>query len=452
MVAEPKPEPFITIELFDLVRSLEGVIHKPSSIHDELKEMKHWLKVELNDRDDWKKPFYYMDGEKGDQWFRLSSYQRDLYEVLDQEPLSKGGVYAGDRIFAIDIDDVIDPVTLVLKEPKILDLINYLKAPVYLSSSGKGIHILGKFQEGVVVDAPSFNLSYRETEGKTGQFLGGNYPNFVAFTGVVVPPYDFPGFPAVNQEEWEWIREFLWSEETRQQYREPSEPETLANPVPEPQTRALRESEPNNEPFGIKWKPNYRTHVKNMMYGVDEPTGNVDTSISGWVFNWIKTYIRGAEEPTCGGAVELSIRAEGYRLKKQRPGIKQRTNKPEKWHQGNATNAWLELADSGELVVLGKGEKIGKTSAEDQLLQAVKHAQSVKMKPSTEKIFLQIVASASGRDRYKLTNRKIAEVTGLNARTVKRAKAELAQHDCLKIEGRKYILRLDNQCSPTISE
>ena len=401
MVAEPKPEPFITEELAELAKGLEGVIHEPRSLPQELREMPVWLKVTLNERGQWKKPCVEFRGKLSSYNWKLSSYHLALDVVLKQQPAGKAGFHASGSLCVIDLDEVIDPVTRQLKEPKVHDLFEYLKASVYVSSSGKGLHIIFRLQEGVEIDPPSTKLSYRDTEGKSGEFLGGKFTSFVAFTGVAVPQYDYPWLVEISQEEWNYIREFLWSVETVP-LTEPSEPITLPTPVSTPQARAPREPEAKESPFGIKWKSNYRTYANNLMYGVDEPAGNVDDSISGWVFNWIKTYIRGAEEPTWGGAVDLSIRAEGYRLKKQRPGIKQRTNKPEKWHQGNATNAWLELADSGELVVLGKGEKIGKTSAEDQLLQAVKHAQSVKMKPSTEKIFLQIVASASGRDRYKM--------------------------------------------------
>ena len=67
--------------------------------------------------------------------------------------------------------------------------------------------------------------------------------------------------------------------------------------------------------------------------------------------------------------------------------------------------------------------------------------QSEKMKPSTQKVFLQIVAAAKGRDRYRLTNQEIAEAVNLDRTTVISAKKELANNDFLEIKGNVYKIR-----------
>ena len=68
MVAEPKPEPFITEELAELANGLEGVIHEPRSLPQELRELPHWLKVKKNKRGQWKQPYWYKGNEKQDKW------------------------------------------------------------------------------------------------------------------------------------------------------------------------------------------------------------------------------------------------------------------------------------------------------------------------------------------------------------------------------------------------
>ena len=93
------------------------------------------------------------------------------------------------------------------------------------------------------------------------------------------------------------------------------------------------------------------------------------------------------------------------------------------------------------MVYRRKGDKEGETPAEDQQLQALKYAQSEKMKPSTQKVFLQIVAAAKGRDRYRLTNQEIADAVGLDRSTIIHHKNKLANNDFLEIKGNVYTIR-----------
>ena len=322
-----------------------------------------------------------------------------------------------------------------LKEPKLRELINTLKASVYLSSSGTGLHIPFRLQQGVEIDPPCKNLSYRDTEGKSGQFLGGKFKSFVAFTGVAVPQYDYPWLVEISQEEWNYIREFLWSVETIDRHSELSEPIPLPTPVLEPPTRALREPEANNPPFDIAWKPNYIQHVRNMLRGFNDRLEGSDETPSGLVYDWVLVYWKGAKKPTWDGAVTLSIRAEGYARKRQ---LGTSSKKPKKWHEGNVISALKQLANKGELVYRRKGDKEGQTPEEDQQLQALKYIQSEKMKPSTQKVFLQIVAAAKGRDHYRLTNGEIADAVGLDRSTIIHHKNKLANNDFLEIKGNVY--------------
>ena len=437
MVAEPQIEPFITKELYELVIGLEGEIHKPSSLPQDLKDMKHWLKVEQNEGGYWKKPFYYRDGERKVLNWNLRSMeaQFDLYTVLDQEPLNKAGFHARDSICVIDLDGVIDPVTLELIEPTIRDLISDMRFTVYLSSSGEGLHIPFKLPEELLFpEVPSKNLNYRETEGKSGQFLGGAYASFVAFTGVTVPPYDLPTLPEINRSEWEYIREFLWSAETVT-HTEPSEPIPLATQASTPQARAPRESEAKESPFGIKWKPNYRSHVESVFNGFDDPGEGSDTSTSGRCNQWLSLYIRGAEHWTYDQAVQLSKQVEGFYLSKQ---TNPRNKKRPDWHEANVIKLIRKFTESSSLIYLSNHDREGKKPVDEQQLQALRYAQGTDMNPATQAIFLMIVSKASGRDRFKLSDSNLAEAVGVHRTTVIRAKKELANFSFLKINGNIY--------------
>ncbi len=439
MVAEPKPEPFITRELFDLVRSLEGSIHKPSSLPQDLKDMKRWLKVEQNDNGKWKKPFWYEGDKKQVTWSQLETSQRDLYTVLDQEPLNKAGFWAKKQLCVIDIDDVIDPITLSLKEPKIIDLITDMRLTVYLSSSGRGLHIPFRLPEELLFpDVPSKNLNYRETEGGTGQFLGGAYASFVAFTGVAVPPYHLPTLPEINRLEWQYIREFLWSKGAGEELTEPLEPIRLVQPVDTPQARAPRESEAKDSPFGIEWKPNYLPKVKSMLAGFDDSMKSYEQDISSQCVHWVSIYIRGATHWTYDRAVLLSMQVEGKCLAKNPT----RKKKSRKWHEEKVISRIQKFSDANLLVYRNKHDREGKMPFDELQRQASNYALATKMKATTQKVFLTIVALSQGRSKFKIFDSIVADNSDVHRTTVVRVKKELKLNNSnfLKIEGNIYTV------------
>ena len=442
MVAEPKPEPFITEELAELTEGLEGVIYEPRSLPQELREMPVWMKVALNDRGQWKKPCVEFRGKLSSRNWQLSSYHLALDEVLKQQPAGKAGFYARDRLCVIDLDDVIDPVTRQLKEPKILVLQNTLKASVYLSSSGIGVHIPFRLQKGVKIDPPGKNLSFRDTEGKSGQFLGGKFKSFVAFTGVAVPRYDYGWLIEITQDEWNYIREFLWSVETIDHHTEPLEPTPLALPVSTPQERSPREPEPNETPFGIKWKSNFRQAAINKLAGWSDRPNDGDESPSGEVFSWLMFYWKAVEEPDWDEAFDLSVRAEGFYLSKQIPGNRE-TAKGRDWHEYNVNKSLRFRTDKSSderMVFRAKGEKYGKTQQEDRMLEAVNYVQAKKMEKRDCVFFLEVIGQSEGRNSFRLPDGVIVERTSLSESSVTRAKNSFRDNygDVLKIDGNQY--------------
>lgn len=442
MVAQPQTEPFITEELAELAKGLEGVIHEPRSLPQELREMPVWLKVTLNERGHWKKPCVEFRGKLSSYNWEISSHHLALDKVLKQQPEGKAGFHARDRLCVIDLDDVIDQITRQLKEPKILELLNSLKASVYLSSSGTGLHIPFRLQEGVEIDPPSMTLSFRDTEGKSGEFFGGKYRSFVAFTGVVLPRYDHLCLVEITQAEWNHIREFLWSVETVTS-AEPSGPIPPATPVSAPQERAPRESEPKESPFGIEWKPKYLQTAISMFKGfIDRPNGN-DDSISGYVFWWLMFYWKAAEKIDWDEAFDLSVRAEGFYLNKQ-PSESRREPKPLKWHEYNVNSSLRKMTNKNSmerLVFREKGEKYGKTNHEDRVLDALKYAQSKKMR-GNQPVFIEIITQSLGRTRFRITDGELAKLTSLSVSSITRAK-KYFRKECrnfLKIEGNTYTI------------
>ena len=437
MVAEPQTEPFITEELAELAKGLEGVIHEPRSLPQELREMPVWLKVTPNERDQWKQPCVEFRGRLVPWNWQISSYHLALDKVLKQQPEGKAGFYAKGNLCVIDLDEVIDPVTHQLIEPKILELLNTLKASVYLSSSGTGLHIPFRLQQGVEIDPPGKNLSYRDrdTEGGTGQFLGSKFPSFVAFTGVAVPSYDYGWLVEITQAEWNDIREFLWSVETIDRHSEPLEPIPLATPVSTPQARAPREPEPKESPFGIRWKPKYQAHVKAVLAGFDDPREGSDTSISGRCFQWIGLYMRGSEHPTLDGAEKFSKQVEGfYRSKQSNP----REKKVGSWHKTNVWKVTNDLLEDKRLGYLDPGERKSKMPFDELKLQTFNYAQGADMKPTSRTVLLTVVSLSEGRDRFKLRDAHIAKAARVHRDTVIQAKKELTNGSFLEIKGNYY--------------
>lgn len=446
MVAAPQLRQFVSKELVAIATNLQGTIHKPERLPVALRNLKHWLKVEQNNKGAWKKPFQIWNGKPNPYNWKVSSGQRSLGEVLEQVPKGKAGFHARGNLAVIDFDDVIDPYSYELTEPIVQNVIDHLGTPVYLSSSGRGLHIPLLLDDGFeITDAPSKKLSYRIRECKSGEFLGGNYDSFVAFTGVVLPPYSDSHIAIVNHENWNWLREVLWSKEPSTPLED--RPVLVASSLP----RYTDKPKTPDEPFGIKWKPNYRAHVKNL-WDWREPQGMRDKSQSGWSWQWLLAYFRGAESATWDGAVELSIRVEGYFDKKAPARLKyQRVKHLHKWHEANADNALRKLFDNGDLVLLTRGEKLGKTPAEDQILQANQHLRSCKMKPAAKIVFLEIISCAGGRERVLITNRELAERARVGVATVKRAKNEFSKHECLEItRNNLYHLKLDRPCNPEL--
>jgi hypothetical protein len=357
------------------------------------------------------------------------------------------GLVVPENWVVADFDHCRDSVTGVI-HPTVQRIIERLKTVVLVSSSGTGLHVFLKYtpdhplpDESKFTNPDLYLDSFKDK--KQGELKK-------AGTFVAINWHPLPGYNALEREAQEfpdWLEAELFIHEGTSLPAEPSESVTPPTHVSTPQTRAPREPEVNNAPFSIDWKPNFRAHVKNLI-NWRKPQGMRDSSHSGWSWYWLLAYIRGSESPTWDGAFELSTRFERF-FDKYAPGVtrNERTRHTQRWHHNNVRNAVKTQFNSGNLVYLGKGEKLGVTPADDKFLQAYEHARSSEMKPSTEMIFLRIVAMAGGRDRVRITTGELALATGLNRSTVIRVKTELTQHRCLEIVGGNlYALQLTRPC------
>ena len=209
---------FLTEELVSIVNNLQGVIHNPQLLPPELQELPHWLKVKEVTGKGWKQPYFYdetygyyakdcdCDKRELHQW-NSPQNQDTMQKVLSSAPWGKGGFHARDELHVIDFDGVIKDRVLI--EPTVLRVIEYLETPVYLSSSGTGLH-LPLISKNPNLEVPSKPLRFRETTGKSGEWLGANFPSFVAFTGVQLPQFSQSHIAELTDEKLEWLRKTLW--------------------------------------------------------------------------------------------------------------------------------------------------------------------------------------------------------------------------------------------------
>jgi hypothetical protein len=93
------------------------------------------------------------------------------------------------------------------------------------------------------------------------------------------------------------------------------------------------------------------------------------------------------------------------------------------------------------LVFREKGEKYGKTNHEDRVLDALKYAQSKKMR-GNQPVFIEIITQSLGRTRFRITDGELAKLTSLSVSSITRAK-KYFRKECrnfLKIEGNTYTI------------
>lgn len=327
----------------------------------------------------------------------------------------------------VDFDHCRDPVTGYI-HPIVQRIIERLKTVVLVSSSGTGLHVILKFApEQPLPDETRFtnpdlylDIFEKEKQGelkKPGTFVAINWHPLPGYNALEMSVQEFP----------EWLEAELFIREETVPLTEPSEPTALPTPLPAAQERAPTRQEIKESPFGIRWKPSYRQAAINKLANWTTRPGDNDETISGDVFSWLMFYWKAAEEPDWDEALDLSVRAEGFYLKKQPPGSK-RKPKPRKWHEYNV-NKSLRLNTNKSLeermVFKAKGEKYAKTAQEERILQALRYVQAKKMHPRDFVFVMEVVCQSGGRSHFKLTDGVIAERTGMNESSVTRAKKSL---------------------------
>ena len=435
MVAETKPESYEFIKLGSTYRVLPEALRK-------LKTLCFWNIPEGKKE---KQPAYW----NGKKWvFTGWNKSKNLEWIGDALRLSRElkvniGLVVPDYWVVLDFDQCRDSTTGDI-HPPVLKIIESLDTVVLISSSGTGLHVFLRYASdqqlplGTKFTNPDLTLDIF-TEPKRGEL---KKPG----TFVAINWHPLPGYNALDKS----VKQFpdlleteLFISAKAAPHTEPLEPIPVARQVLKPQTRAPREPEPKEPPFGIKWKPKHLQTAISMFNGfLDRPYG-IDDSISGDVFWWLMFYWKAAEDPDWDEAFDLSVRAEGFYLNKQ-PSESRREPKPLKWHEYNVNNSLRKMTNKNSkerLVFREKGEKYGKTNHEDRVLDALKYAQSKKMR-GNQPVFMQIITQSLGRTRFRITDGELAELTNLSASSITRAK-KYFRKDCrnfLKIEGNIYTV------------
>jgi hypothetical protein len=427
VVAQPKPASYEFVPLGNTYRVLPEALR-------ELKTLCFWnIPGQKNE----KRPGHW----NGSKWVLTKWEQaKNLEWIGDAMRLSRDlsvniGLVVPEFWVVVDFDQCRDPDTGYI-HPAVQRIIERLNTVVLVSSSKTGLHVFLKHtHDQPLPDETRFTNPdlYLDifTEPKRGEL---KKPG----TFVAINWHPLPGYNALDksvQQFPEWLDPELFIRGETAPHTEPSEPIPAANAVLKPQTRAPREPESKESPFGIKWKPNYRNHVESVFNGFDDPGEGSDTSTSGRCNQWISLYIRGAEHWTYDQAVQLSKQVEGFYLSKQ---TNPRNKKRPDWHEANVIKLIRKFTESSSLIYLSKHDREGKKPVDEQLLQATRYAQGTDMNPATQAIFLMVVSKASGRDRFKLSDSNLANAVGVHRTTVIRAKKELANFSFLKINGNIY--------------
>lgn len=435
MVAEPKPESYEFITLGNTYRVLPEALR-------ELKTLCFWNIPEAK-KD--KQPAYW----NGKKWVFQGWNKGENHEWIgDARRLALElkvniGLVVPEYWVVLDFDQCRDITTGDI-HPPVLRIIQSLDTVVLISSSGTGLHVFLRYtpdqqlpQETKFTN-PDLNLGIF-TEPKRGEL---KKPG----TFVAINWHPLPGYNALDktvQQFPKWLEAELFIREEAAPHTEPLEPIPLVTAVSTLQTRAPRESEPKESPFGIEWKPKYLQTAISMFKGfIDRPNGN-DDSISGYVFWWLMFYWKAAEKIDWDEAFDLSVRAEGFYLNKQ-PSESRREPKPLKWHEYNVNSSLRKMTNKNSmerLVFREKGEKYGKTNHEDRVLDALKYAQSKKMR-GNQPVFIEIITQSLGRTRFRITDGELAKLTSLSVSSITRAK-KYFRKECrnfLKIEGNTYTI------------
>lgn len=434
MVAEVGSESYEFLRLGDTYRVLPGSLH-------ELKNFAFWSIPEAEKE---KQPGHW----NGSKW-SFNEWQKDknLEWMGDAVRLSRDlkvnvGLVVPEYWVVIDFDQCREPISGDI-HPKVKSIIERLRTVVLVSSSGTGLHAFLKYTTDQPLpdeskfSNPDLSLDIFEVKKKgelkkPGTFVAISWHPLLGYSALDQTVQQFP----------EWLESELFTHKEAVPLTRSPKPIPLTTSVSEPRACTTPESEPEEPPFGIKWKSNFRQTAINKLAGWNDRPDDSDETISGEVFSWLMFYWMAVEDPDWDEAFDLSVRAEGFYLNKRLPGSK-RNRKSPKWHEYNVNKSLkfrTNKSSDERMVFKAKGEKYGKTPQEQRILNAVKYARAEKMRPTDYVFFLDVLSESSGRSDFRLTDGVIVERTGLSESSVTRAKNSFRckYEAVLEIERNKY--------------
>ena len=368
--------------------------------------------------------------------------QVSLYEAVDRHRLA--GLYARDHIHVIDFDGVIDPDTGVLTEPLVNEVLQKLNTYSSYSRSGTGLHVFLRSNSSRL-PIPSRNLSFRENAGKTGQWMGGDKPGYIAVTGVPVPAYAKRPVVEMTDEQWEWLCVKLWKR-TPSSNSSPSKVSSR-NPAHAP-TTASRAQEPRSELFGVKWESKSLNYIRRVcgwnwktIKGMTQ--GNVkDHSL--WNQYVLRAYFLHVKEWNNRDALRLSREFESYFDNHAPEGIwYERSKKSELWHRGQV----LEANQHAEDTRRKHGRRSQRTPSQDLEKDLLRWLGRRWVSHTARGMLNHLVYLADGQDRYTIGDEELGMMLGLSKSTINRCRRdELPGYDVVEVQKTKpvtYVFHFD---------
>jgi hypothetical protein len=288
---------------------------------------------------------------------------------------------------------------------------------------------------------PSKPLSFRQTEGKSGEWLGANSPSFVAITGVQLPEYARPNVAVLTEEKWKWLEPQLW---TRKPSRSTSRTVTQTKTAPG-RARTAR----TDVYFGREWKG--AEDYLRRLYAWKWQTirgfhkGN-STDHSLWNQYWLRAYWKYAVNPNVKDMVKFSKEFQRHFDNNAPDWIRlQKSN----WHDhGWHQNQCLEAI--GHVDGTSDDEDEARIPYGEKATTYLDHFTSSYVSPTAWLMMSHAIRYARGRDEVKLSDTELGAMVGVTPGWVREMKKELRKHSCIEIppsKPQKYIFRPDAPCS-----
>jgi len=281
--------------------------------------------------------------------------------------------------------------------------------------------------------------------GKTGEWMGGNKPGYIAVTGVPVPDYAERPVVEMSDEQWQWLLEKLWQHTPLKPSSSSSKSRVATTDT---STTTGRAQEPQSELFEVEWKASPLNYVQRL-YGWKQNTikgmtqGNVkDHSL--WNQYWLRAYFMYAKDWNNNEALRLSREFESYFDNHAPEGIwYERRKKPESWHRWQVLQANQHAEDTRRK----QDRRSQRTPSQDLEKNLLRWLGRRWVSHTARAILNHLVYLTDGQDRYTIGDEELGMMLGLSKSTIYRCRRdELPGYDVVEVQKTKpvtYVFHFD---------